>query len=187
MNEGKYLHKMRTAAFFLCVGGLVAGCGQASSDAPKDQNELLEAIELKPDESGGYIARRFLQTRTQFARERQVRDERAKMFAEGVAASEMTAELSKDASCIDFDALWVWPEHGQSGTRCCISGTGAGYFGPSGDGGTGALNCGITIVWSFYGGVYGGEFNFMMSGNRPYSPYEQDNLSSAAIRVKVNP
>jgi hypothetical protein len=149
----------------ICGCFVALGCGQVAEGGSTESQALLKTVELKPDGQGGYVARVFHQTHEQRAREVKARQEHAQRKREGVEATASASELSKDVSCTDNDGLWVWSEEYELGARCCISGSGNGAFGSAPEGGVGfdaggypPLACGFNYGWSFWGGVFGGQF-----------------------------
>jgi len=169
----------------ICGCFVMLGCGQAAVDGSAESQARLKTVELKPDGHGDYVSRVFYQTQEQRAREVKARQEYAQRKRDGVEATASVAELSRDVSCTDNDGLWVWSEEYELGTRCCISGSGNGTFG-SREAGAGYdaggyphLACGFNYGWSFWGGVFGGEFINSQQCSSWYGAWDRDNVGCA--------
>jgi hypothetical protein len=159
------------------LAALAGGCGASGSGNIETEDDMLQTVELRSDDNGGYLVRTFTQSRAQRQREEKVRAERAINFREGIQAAESHSQLSKDVSCIDWDAFWAFPELGQLGTRCCISGTGTANFASKGGDASVGLACGFEQARSFYAGIRPGVLGDVPWCTRPFSAYEQDDLS----------
>ena len=158
MTNGKHLsNAFRLAGLCLSVG-VTAGCGAApdqSEPTGTEQERLYKTVEVTRGPDGQPVRREFVQTKAQrdaewnarAVRRAQIhsRDGRAPIAESAQALT--PAAIAPDWSCIDFNALWVWPEADQEGTRCCISGTGDAQL---------SSLCTITRARSFYPGVYAG-------------------------------